>query len=107
MKRWLIAAGVAAWMAVPALAQRTTGTLAGALTDESGGALPGARVTLRGTAIVGEQHSETNALGAYRFTSLPPGSYDLQFTLSGFKTVDRRGVACRSAPRPRSTRRCR
>ena len=38
-----------------AFAQRTTGTLVGTVTDETGAVLPGVTVVLRGEAIMGTQ----------------------------------------------------
>jgi len=75
--------------APPALAQRTTGTLIGTVTDESGAVLPGVTVALKGVAIVGTQTVETNQQGVYRFAALPPGTYDVSFTRSGFSTLNR------------------
>src|SRR5687768_103334 len=76
----------------PALAQRTTGTIVGTVTDESGAILPGVTVTLRGPTVVGVQTSVTNEAGLYRFPALPPGTYNLTFTLAGFGTLNREGV---------------
>jgi len=76
----------------PALAQRTTGTIVGTVTDESGAILPGVTVTLRGPTVVGAQTSTTNEAGLYRFPALPPGTYDLTFTMPGFGTLNRKGV---------------
>jgi len=73
-------------------AQTTTGTIVGVASDESGGVLPGATVTIRGEAIVGTRTSVTSERGLYRFAALPPGSYDLTFTLSGFATTTRKAV---------------
>ncbi len=83
---------VAAFIASPALAQTTTGTILGVVTDDSGGVLPGVTVTIRGSAIVGAQTTVTNERGLFRIAALPPGSYDLSFALGGFATLNRRGV---------------
>jgi len=74
-------------LGVPALAQRTTGTILGVVTDESGGVLPGVTVTLQGPLVVGLPTSVTGSDGAYRFPTVPPGEYTLTFTLQGFSTV--------------------
>jgi len=76
-------------VSAPAFAQRTTGAITGVVTDESGAVLPGVTVALRGETVVGVQTSTTSERGAYRFAALPPGAYDLTFTLSGFATINR------------------
>jgi len=40
-------------LSAPAYAQRTTGTIIGAVTDESGAVLPGVTVTLTGAGVAG------------------------------------------------------
>lgn len=95
MRRVLaLTVGLAALLAAssPALAQRITGTLFGSVKDDSGAVLPGVTVTLRGEAVVGVQSSVTNEHGLYRFTALPPGLYDVTFVLSGFGTLNRKGI---------------
>jgi outer membrane receptor protein involved in Fe transport len=79
-------------LAAPLYAQRTTGAIVGTVKDASGAVLPGATVSLTGANIVGTQTAATNADGFYRFINLPPGSYDLSFTLSGFRSLNRRGL---------------
>ncbi len=78
--------------AFPAVAQRTTGTIVGTVKDESGALLPGVNVSVRGEAIVGTQTTVTNAEGFYRLAALPPGSYTLSFSMSGFGTLNRQSV---------------
>ncbi|MET0557001.1 MAG: TonB-dependent receptor, partial [Vicinamibacteria bacterium] len=68
--------------AAPAAAQSLTGAIAGTVTDEQGGALPGALVTL--TSKTGSKTATSEANGAYRFVALEPGSYAVQVELSGF-----------------------
>ncbi len=76
-------------IALPSFAQRTTGTIVGVVTDESGALLPGATITIKGEAIVGTQTAMTGSQGSYRFGALPPGTYQLSFALSGFATLNR------------------
>jgi outer membrane receptor protein involved in Fe transport len=80
--------GFAAVLAAgPASAQRTTGEIIGTVTDNSGAVLPGVTVELTGEHMPGSQSSVTSDRGTYRFVNLPPGSYDLLFTLQGFRTL--------------------
>ena len=75
-----------------AFAQRTTGTLVGTVTDETGSVLPGVTVVIRGESIMGTQDNVTNEQGFYRFPALPPGTYHVAFTLASFSTFNRDGV---------------
>jgi outer membrane receptor protein involved in Fe transport len=76
----------------PVYAQRTTGSIVGTVRDASGAVLPGATVSVSGSTIVGTQTTTTNPDGFYRFVNLPPGAYDLTYTMAGFRTVSRKGV---------------
>ena len=60
--------------------------------DATGGILSGVTVSVSGPNIVGSQTATTNEQGFYRITNLPPGEYQLVFSLAGFKTVTRRGL---------------
>ena len=68
--------------ALPLAAQSLTGTVAGTVTDEQGGALPGVSVTLTGKT--GNKSATTGADGTYRFVGLDPGTYSVQTSLTGF-----------------------
>ena len=87
---WLFAALVV--LALPAGAQVLYGTLVGNVTDSSGGAVPGATVTLINTATNLAREATTNAEGVYRFVNVQPGSYKVRVVLSGFKEYVRDGV---------------
>src|SRR4051812_11132634 len=78
-------------MAAPAWAQSgSLGAIHGAVTDESGAALPGVVVTLASPALqAGRQSANTAADGTYRFGDLPVGTYKVSFELPGFKTFVR------------------
>jgi hypothetical protein len=79
------------WLAGPAGAQ-TTGEIYGKVTDASGAVVPGATVTVSSAVLIQPLSAVTSATGAYRFPSLPIGSYSVKFELAGFKTVVKEGV---------------
>ena len=61
----------------------TTGTVAGELTDASGGVLPGVSVVFTNLSNQRVHSAQTDGTGAYR-VELPPGAYSVRFELSGF-----------------------
>jgi hypothetical protein len=75
-----------------AAAQRTTGEIIGRVTDEQGAVLPGVTVTLSGAGVAGTPVVVTPETGTYRFPLLPPGTYDLEYTLGGFNTLKRTAI---------------
>jgi len=72
-----------------ASAQELRGRIDGAVTDNTGGVLPGVTVTVSGPALIQPQVTVTGADGSYRFPALPTGVYTLVFELPGFQTVRR------------------
>lgn len=74
-------------------AQGTTATLAGIVTDESGGAVPGATVTVRSLDTDAIRVLGTDADGRYRAAALEPGNYEVTVELQGFQAVRRGGIA--------------
>jgi hypothetical protein len=60
--------------------------------DAQGGVLPGVTVTATSPAQIGMLTAVTNDAGIYRFPSVPPGAYKLQFELAGFQTNIRDGI---------------
>src|SRR3954466_1160311 len=89
----IVSAGLIA-NAAPLYAQAVqTSTLTGTVKDNSGGVLPGVTVTaLSPSQVGGAQTSVTDSQGVYRFPALHPGIYQLETSLSGFKTVRQTGV---------------
>lgn len=75
-----------------AMAQLDTGTISGTVRDQSGGAIPGAAVTLRNTETGVARNSVSNAAGRYEAVALSIGSYEVTATLSGFQTLVRSGI---------------
>ena len=85
-----VAAGVL-W-APPARAQVLYGSIVGNVTDSSGGAVPGATVTIEQAETRLKRELVTDATGAYHFTAVPTGTYTVKVTVSGFRTFDRAAV---------------
>lgn len=76
-------AGVAA-ISTPAFAQDyTSGSVGGTVVDESGAAVQGATVTLVSNDQGFSRNATTSTSGAFRFVSLPPGSYTVTVSASG------------------------
>jgi Carboxypeptidase regulatory-like domain len=63
--------------------------IAGVITDDSGGALPGVTVTITNTATGRAQTLVTNDEGRYRAVALQPGPYAVTAELQGFAIVRR------------------
>ena len=71
--------------AVAAFAQ-TTASIKGTVTDSSGAAIPGAKVTVKSPAVAIERHVQTNASGDYEVPALPPGVYTVEVQSEKFAT---------------------
>src|ERR1051325_10981919 len=77
--------------ALPAVASAQS--LAGTVKDSSGAVLPGVTVEASSPALITKVRSGvSDELGQYRIPDLPPGTYKVTFTLTGFATVVREGV---------------
>ena len=76
--------------APPAFGQSS---IAGSVTDETGGVLPGVTVEAASEALIEQRRvAFTDALGRYAVEALRPGLYTITFTLLGFSTVVREDV---------------
>jgi len=65
-----------------------TGTITGTVEDTEGLSLPGVGVTIKSEALIlPEMSTFTNEKGIYRFPSLPPGKYEINFELNGFNSL--------------------
>ena len=75
------------------VAVRAQSSIAGAARDTSGAVLPGVTVETSSAALIEKTRSVvTDSAGQYRIVDLPPGTYDVVFSLTGFKTWRRTGV---------------
>ena len=77
---------------LPATA-RAQAAIAGVVKDGTGAVLPGVTVEASSPALIEKSRSVvTDTAGQYKIVDLRPGTYDVTFTLPGFKTVRRTGV---------------
>ena len=81
--------GVVLLCAALGMAQLDTANISGTITDQSGGAAPGASVTVRNVATGVSRTLQTNAAGRYEALALPVGNYEVEATLSGFQRAVR------------------
>ena len=97
--RWIVAAGgrsfvlgVVLLSASVALAQLTTGTISGSVSDPSGAAVPGATVTVKNVDTGISRTTTSGPAGRYEAPNLPVGHYEVSAVASGFRTSVRSGI---------------
>jgi len=83
----LIVAMLAMSGAIRVFAQGATGTVSGTVTDSNGAVVPGATATLTSQSTAQVRDTTTNDSGSFAFPLVPAGSYKLEVTAKGFKTV--------------------
>jgi outer membrane receptor protein involved in Fe transport len=71
---------------------QTTGSFEGTVTDPSGAAVVGARITVLSSQTGLVRNAESNSLGAYLVPLLPPGNYEIDVEASGFQKYVRTDV---------------
>ena len=80
-------------LAVPAIV-RGQASIAGQVKDASGAVLPGVTVEAASSVLIEKVRSVvSDDTGQYRIVDLRPGTYTVTFTLPGFNTVKREGIA--------------
>ena len=68
--------------------------IAGVVKDSSGAVLPGVTVEASSPVLIEKTRAAvTDGAGQYRIIDLRPGEYTVTFTLEGFNTVRREGLA--------------
>jgi len=84
----VVVVGVQAVLFVPVLdAQVLYGSVSGTISDQSGAVVPKAHVSVTNRATGLQREMDVDNNGHYVIPDLPPGSYDLKVTASGFKPL--------------------
>ena len=83
---------LAAFAPRAARGQFLQGTIDGNVTDPSQGALVGAKVVVTEQATGFVRETATNSAGVYTLPNLPPGTYTVTISTSGFQPYTRKGV---------------
>ena len=71
--------------------QTFTGGVRGVVADANG-VIPGVTVTLTNEATGVSRDTVTNDVGQYNFPAVPPGTYSVKTSLTGYKSFERTGV---------------
>ncbi len=79
-------------ISLPAFSQGSSGRILGAITDQSGGAVPGATVVITDTERGTSRTLTTDDVGEFNAPSLIPGTYRVHVEAKGFKVVERQNI---------------
>src|SRR5258707_15737938 len=91
--RYLLSFGLALLLTCPALfSQGSTGRILGGVTDQSGGNVAGAAVTITDVQRGIPRNLVTDKDGEYVATDLLPGTYTVRVEFKGFKAFERKNI---------------
>jgi hypothetical protein len=91
--RIAVFAMLAGTLVAPSLqAQVLYGSIVGNVKDSTGAAVPGALVTATHNETKAARETTTDGTGAYRFSTVQPGTYTIVVALTGFQTFTRNEV---------------
>ncbi|HEV2195093.1 MAG TPA: TonB-dependent receptor [Candidatus Acidoferrum sp.] len=85
----ILLAMIVSVFSVTAIGQAVNGNLVGTITDSTGAAISGAKITLTEQNQNVSRSTTTNDSGFYSFPDLPPGIYKISAEKTGFKTLVR------------------
>jgi outer membrane receptor protein involved in Fe transport len=80
-------------LSVPAFSQGSTGRILGTVTDQSGGVISGATVTVLDKDRGVSRTLTTDDAGAYNAPNLTPGNYTVRAESKGFKVFERQSIS--------------
>ena len=89
LRRLSLASGLCVLLAIVPASAQGTGSVAGTVTDDTGGVLPGTSVDIRPEGAESVIETVTDGVGAYLFEGLPAGPAELTVRLINFSTVRR------------------
>lgn len=86
MKFAIIPLALLLFFGLPVNAQVGGGSITGAVTGESGAAMPDARITVKDVSTGLARTATTNTSGLYGVPDLSPGNFEMTVSASGFAT---------------------
>ena len=78
--------------AIPVVAQQVTATITGQVTDPSGAAVSGAKVTATDTQRGTQYTATTNGDGRYTISNILVGTYNIRVENAGFQTATQSNI---------------
>ena len=87
---WMVLAAIL--LCSPVAAQTTFGRISGTVTDQTGAAVPGVKVTVRNTGTQDIRIVTTDANGYYVAPELAIGAYSVDVAQPGFKAKEQTGI---------------
>jgi outer membrane receptor protein involved in Fe transport len=88
----LVTIGVCTLTPTPVLAQAVYGSIFGTITDQSGAAVVGAKLTVTSVQKGTKFETTTNETGNYNLTHLIPDQYDMRAEALGFKAAESKAI---------------
>lgn len=88
----LISACLLLCLPVAPLAQGTTATILGVVSDQNGAVIANAKIVARNVETNSSRTVTTDEVGRFRIEALAPGSYEVQSEREGFNKETRRGI---------------
>src|SRR5205807_795294 len=80
------------FLSIPGFSQTFRGSIAGTVTDPSGAAMADVTVTAVNTGTGLRRDTQSTAAGEFTFQDLPPGSYEVTASQTGFDRLKMAGV---------------
>ena len=90
--QWLGGIFAVLLLCLPAFSQGSFGRILGTVTDQSGGVVAGATVTVIDTERGINRTLTTDDVGAYNAPNLTAGNYTVRVEAKGFKRIERQGI---------------
>ncbi len=88
----IVLAAIALAAPAPSFAQSERGSITGVIQDTSKAAVPGVSVKVVNTATNSTTDVVSSESGAYSAVNLPPGTYRIEASLTGFQTAKTDGI---------------
>lgn len=90
--QWLCSAMGLLFLCLSAFSQGNFGRILGTVTDQSGGVIAGAAVTITDLQRGVTRNLTTDSAGEYDAPNLTPGTYSVRIESKGFKNIERQGI---------------